>query len=674
MLLGNIAGEYTVATTSVIRLGNFHANGPYGVNSSLAPNAPTTSSTLIRMSDFYSSGYLAPVFNTIATQTFSTGSSANTLNVAEYLANASRVGQATYSISASPAGVTINASGLITIPAGTESSTSIITVTATGPTGLSGDISFSLVLSATFSGVNYYDFRKTTSYTAGSTSVIDINNPTTPKFTLNVVAWILSGSIWNFYSTGQTIPLTTNPISANMVVNNSRYGARGSVPGPSILLIPHFSLEALVRLINIDFNNIIMGWWLGDLNFRIIMEISNVGKLTIVEVMQNETGSTGSYNIVSASDAAVVSLGTWQHFVVTSANTMYVNGTEVLAQEISGTSPGGTTTSLINFSSWSAQQINNIAGQSWNAALGYGRFGIGSGGRLESMDNIVMTRFHSSVLTPSQVSTNYADLKTNGNPYSLVDYNPKLLNGTLFELKANSLNFITTVSTWGGTFSNKRKNGTSLANIDPSWSSTGGYNNGKYVLFNHSRFLMKIAASVLPIATNGGFSFCMLYNVNITDEWVKLFTCFQGVAPGPYIPAFMIMREGGTNNMVFQLRNSSDLDVSYVNAAGLWSSGWKICVFRFISATKATRVWSSSWNGSSWSGISVNVNSIGTVASSDMPIEAKSMSICSVPPDLGWAPDYAEAYFGGIAMFARAVSDSEVTSIFTHYQNGNATA
>lgn len=138
---GQIGAEFNA--TRPYLFSQFRAGGPAGVHAQGAPNVPSNANGM-RFSQFYGAFKLQPpAVSSIPSLSGSTASAAYTYQPAQTNA---RAGALVWSISGHPAGVSINsATGLITAGAGTQVNHTI-TVTATGPTGLSASRTFSMVM------------------------------------------------------------------------------------------------------------------------------------------------------------------------------------------------------------------------------------------------------------------------------------------------------------------------------------------------------------------------------------------------------------------------------------------------------------------------------------------------------------------------------------------------
>lgn len=231
------------------------------------------------------------------------------------------------------------------------------------------------------------------------------------------------------------------------------------------------------------------------------------------------------------------------------------------------------------------------------------------------------------------------------------------LANTFFEIRANDLTS-SPVSTWG-VFSQ------ATANNRPTWLSTGGYNNGKYVAFTGTpRTMSKATATTFNCGTNGGISFAMLVNITdttATTAWVRLMQSHHSGGGGE---AFVINRDSNTNGLMVQIYNSTGgTQVVRHTAPNQWVSGWKIIVFRYRQSDKSIRFWSSSPSTPDYS-------ATGT---------ASTMSNISINAGLLWLfsnnnNEFGIGQLGGFMVFDRPITDTEVTNIFSYYQANSATS
>lgn len=423
--LSNVAREFLISA-SPIKLGETYAGGPLGVTSTLAPNVPTTAGTLIKLSQFYSAGYLAPVFSTIPTQSFNT-SSTQTFATATYVTNTTRTGTLTYTISGNPSGVTINNStGVVTIASGTASSTSSITITATGPTGLSGSsAAFSLQLSAAFtsSSINY-DFRSTTTYTAGQTSVYNLTSPSTTNdimTTYRRTATTTSGAFST--ATQSALQTATNPTRLTTYAASTTVSYYYAFTSTPTTIGSSWSIEALVRVTtwtspstytDSTLPDMYVGGWTNSGNFVDVRVLKSA--FTGANGITYPRGAVyvyvrgvGAISAMCFTTTAQVTLNSWVHIVGTSTGLIYINGTSVSKNWFDSTTGAGGVT-VTSFPSTTSLTGNKYVG--WHNINGGNDIPI-------LLGNIAAVRLHQTALTQAQVTANYNDFKSGGNVYSL---------------------------------------------------------------------------------------------------------------------------------------------------------------------------------------------------------------------------------------------------------------
>jgi hypothetical protein len=224
---------------------------------------------------------------------------------------------------------------------------------------------------------------------------------------------------------------------------------------------------------------------------------------------------------------------------------------------------------------------------------------------------------------------------------------------TFFEIRARDLT-TSDVSTWG-VFTQ-----TTTAN-QPVLTSTGGYNNGKYVNFSGSpKTMFKNTATTFNCGTNGGLSFAMLININTTATagWERIIQSHHSTGS----EAFVVNRDSNTNNLMFQVFTSSGTQIVRHSATNLWNTGWRIVVFRYRGSDKSIRVWSSSSS-------TPDLSATGANTLANISINTARLWLCSDNNNA-----FADIQLGGIMLFDRVISDTEVTNIFSYYQTNTATA
>lgn len=239
-------------------------------------------------------------------------------------------------------------------------------------------------------------------------------------------------------------------------------------------------------------------------------------------------------------------------------------------------------------------------------------------------------------------------------------------NGAPFiDMRANALTS-TPVQQWS-TFTQS-----TVANR-PLWSSTGGYNNGKYVAFTGSPLAMiKTTSTTFPVSSNGGITFAMLYKITAqtVDGWERVFQSNKAAGG----EAFVVSRWGATNDLMIQLYNDAGQQVVAHKLPSGWAIGtWKVMVFRYKTSTQNI----SFWQSTSTTPVTIDianpaVSATATVVANNLSINANECILGA--QSIGFTPSYGMLQLGGMFLYNRSLTDNEVQSIFSFYQNSNATA
>ena len=229
---------------------------------------------------------------------------------------------------------------------------------------------------------------------------------------------------------------------------------------------------------------------------------------------------------------------------------------------------------------------------------------------------------------------------------------PTSLPGTvLYELKANSLS-ASPVSTWG-IFSQS----TSLQM--PTWSATGGYNNGKYVNFAGTQWCNITSSLTIPMNTAGGFSFALLFKVTAvtTAGWERILEIRY---PAYWPEGICINRYGTTTDMRVQIFNAAGDAIALPVLPGCYdtANGWKFIVFRYRKSDNSTNAWSAS---------STTPFFTGTVSGTPSDVTSTMVDLCN---DRGGS--ISKVQLGGMAMFSGPLADADIPTVFNYYQTSRS--
>jgi hypothetical protein len=236
----------------------------------------------------------------------------------------------------------------------------------------------------------------------------------------------------------------------------------------------------------------------------------------------------------------------------------------------------------------------------------------------------------------------------------------------IISLKSNSINGGSTtaaVSSWG-VFAQ------TTAAKQPVWNAKGGYYNSRYMYFAATPITMYNTSPIsFPVATNGGLTFAVMYNVTDTatpsTDWARIFGTYQTSNQ----EGFVVCRFGSNNDICIQLKNSSFAHVvgSGRVLTGMWNTGWKVIIFRHRTSDKNTSIWTSTNLGSTT--MTQSVNATETVTATDMTI---NNSLAWIGSDNG-INQYPWMQLGGMLLFNRAISDGEKDDIYSYFRSGGAT-
>lgn len=238
----------------------------------------------------------------------------------------------------------------------------------------------------------------------------------------------------------------------------------------------------------------------------------------------------------------------------------------------------------------------------------------------------------------------------------------------IIDLEAKDLS-ATAVSAWGP-FTQ------TTASQQPDWNASGGHFGTTYVYFNKTNIdYMSIPGTLnIPVATNGGLTFACMYNItdlsSPSTDWVRIFQTYYGTTS---TEAFVASRWGPYNDMLFQLRNSSGLELLTNNSlrivTGAWNTGWRVIIFRYRTSDRNVSVWTSSNLASPTLTRFANGSDTAGAVHTDISVGAGKTFLCA------YSVNHQTPFMqlGGVLMFSRAVSDTEATDIYNYFRSGGAT-
>lgn len=248
---------------------------------------------------------------------------------------------------------------------------------------------------------------------------------------------------------------------------------------------------------------------------------------------------------------------------------------------------------------------------------------------------------------------------------SMYIYNRPLTDAEITSaLRFGGLPYIDIRATVASTNSNKvtiwRPFAQSDANLQPTQFSLGGYRNTWFINFNSSScYLRFMTNALLPVAANGGFTIGLLYKINTTGVgWDRIIQGYMNDGT----EAFSINRYADTSSLMFQLYDPiSRGAMSSTIAPNGWVLGtWSIVVCCYNATTKTT---------------TIHLNNMYTPVVTQTTTTTKNNILLS-RIDLGNLYGSVGNQFdlGGLVMYHRAVSETDVISIFRHFGRTFATS